>query len=728
MSYPTWITSSNLGSESSGTTGLTYTLTASTDTTSITIIDSQLGVLTINGNAVTLELDAPNVVADTKYKWVLRAANSTGITDRTFTLSITAGAGIEWTQAQALSNWIIGSRREIVLSASWPTPLEYVLLNGQLPPGVLLDASGVVYGIAGSNLTATSTVSDNWSITGVPVVTGSSYEFTVRARSISQKNIYVDRTFTISTVTVDSVYASSTELTASSTVSTSDSATSLPIILLTSNYLGTYRHNNQFLKQIRAWNPTGEEIEFNLQGEENAYDMQGYDEGSILGYDGYQATTAPYLQVELRNGYVTGLIPNINYQLQENSFSVAIKKVNDTVTGPDTLIPEFTLDIVGNDGINYAFTDPNGNDIADSAVYRYSIRNGQTSDLSIRARQVENPTTPLFCELVSGGLPAGLTLTPRGLISGQVSWSVAPGVYEFAVKVYNPSQDYSELSPLTTQTQQFEIEVLPFLAGVTKIDAAYNIFYRAYMTNSQRTVWRNLVTDQRIFNNSIIYRAEDSEFSRRLECEFLAFVGIGESDAAAFADAVSQNWSMKRFRLGNLHFATVMDTAGNHLCDTIYVDIIDPQLNARGMGPPQIVDIPNTDAQQYITEIYPASLQNQLERLQADPGQATDSLLPRWMTSPQADGRPLGWIPGAVLCHVLPGQGAQVLRKIKTSNHKLSYIDFHVDRMVLQGSMIVETTFDDGATTFIYTSFDTATTEDKYIYFNTDGAIYDINN
>jgi len=732
MSYPIWITNASLGTVTSGDEAVSYTITAS-DSTSITVIDNEIPNSSIAKTATTIVVtfDAPNVTASTVYKIIIRAQNATGVTDRTFTLTVAAAPGISWTQDTILPGWVAGTRRELAFTASWIKPLEFVLLNGSLPQGVFLDATGKLYGIAGANLVATSTTSDNWDVSNSTFFYTGVSEFTIRARSIEQKNTYVDKTFTLYTLDTQGLDASSTDITADTTIISADASSSLPIVLLTSSNLGTYRHSNQFLKQLRAWNPTGEDLEYSIMGAQNAYDMQGYDEGSILGYDGYQATTAPYLQVELRNGYVTGLIPNIAYQDQYNSFSVAIKKVVASVTVQDTITPEFSLRVVGGDGVDFQFLDPMGVAITDAATYRYNIRKGEVSDLAINCYMVQNSSTPLFFELYEGNLPPGLTLTPRGYLSGKVVWATAEGVYSFSVKVYNPSQDYADLSPLTTQIQNFEIEVLPFVANSGEVAQAFNMYYRAYMANSQRTVWRNLVTDQRIFNNSIVYRSEDSEYGRSLECEFLAFVGIAESDAEQFADAVSQNWDLKRFRLGNVHYATVKDRLGNHVCDTVYVDIIDPQLNSVMEGPPQIVAIPSTDdLYSSIQEIYPATLQNQLARLQDGPGQATDSLLPQWMTSPQLDGRPLGWIAAAVLCHVKPGNGTQVLRKIKTSTHKLSYIDFHVDRMILKGATILPTItlFDEGGTLFDYTTFDASITEDKYIYFNTDGAIYDINN
>lgn len=735
MAYPTWATASNLGSIASGVSS-TFTITASSEVTGITLISTTAPdgfTFSTTSNIATLTTVAVDVVSNTTYNVVLRAQNVNGITDKTFTWTVSAAPAISWIQNTSLPSWTLGARREIPLTASWIKDLEYVLVSGQLPPGVFLDSSGVIYGIAGSNLVATNLNSDQWSIDGAASTTAvRTFSFTIRARSVEQKTIYVDKTFQLSTVNVTNLDASTINLTADSTVISADATNNLPIVLLSNNDLGTFRHSNQFLKQIRAWNPTGESINFELMGEQNAYDAQGYDEGSILGYDGYQSTTAPYLQVEVHSGYVTGQIPDIDFAEEYDSFSVKMTKASSTVTAEDSITAGFNLKIIGNDGVDYVFLDPNNAVIPENTIFNYEIKQGQTSDFQIKAYIAQDPQVPLFYNLVSGQLPPGLTLTPRGYISGKVSWVSTLGVYSFSVTAYNPSQTQSELSPAIIQTRDFSITVSEFLSGVNPIDEAYDLYYRALLPNTQRTVWRNLVTDQRIFNNSIIYRAEDKEFGRRLECEFLAFVGINTTDAAQFANTVSRNWSLKRFRLGNVHSASMTNALGTAMCDVIYVDIIDPQMNKSLRGPAQIVDIPNTDKQQYITEIYPASLQNQLIRLQDDPGQATDSLLPRWMTSPQADGRPLGLVPAAVLCYVLPGQGPQVLRKILTSSHKLSYIDFQVDRMVLKNSPILttDTLLDNGQTVFDngQTLLDLGFGREIYIQFGVDNTIYSINN
>jgi len=137
------------------------------------------------------------------------------------------------------------------------------------------------------------------------------------------------------------------------------------------------------------------------------------------------------------------------------------------------------------------------------------------------------------------------------------------------------------------------------------------------------------------------------------------------------------------------------------------------------------------------TIVYPATVRNQRQRLRESPGQATDSLLPRWLISPQTDGRPLGMIPAAVLAFVKVGTGAEVVRKIRRSGHNIKSLDFLVDRLILKDTPKTEspTTFDvdlapllptrtktslDGGNT----SFDVATVEDKYIMFTYDGEIY----
>jgi hypothetical protein len=254
------------------------------------------------------------------------------------------------------------------------------------------------------------------------------------------------------------------------------------------------------------------------------------------------------------------------------------------------------------------------------------------------------------------------------------------------------------------------------------------------------------------------------------------------------------------------------DKYGTYVADVVYVDIIDPLLNAMENGPP--LQITTRSAQ--VPTVYPPTLPNQLSRLKSVVGQATDSLLPNWMKTSQASGRPTGWIPAAVLAYVSPGKGAEIVEEIESNGYDLSKLDFHIDRLLLKDSDVsvspnlviggtpvvtgsgpyyitypiptqsitpdinteytvsgnsnsyyngtytasasttssitlvysadpgtydtlsytiitkvrASTVFDSDATTFDSdsTTFEQDVTRDKYIYFSTDGAIYDISN
>jgi hypothetical protein len=60
------------------------------------------------------------------------------------------------------------------------------------------------------------------------------------------------------------------------------------------------------------------------------------------------------------------------------------------------------------------------------------------------------------------------------------------------------------------------------------------------------------------------------------------------------------------------------------------------------------------------------------------------TILPRWMTSKQANGRVLGFVPAWVLCYAKPGKGNQILYYIREKfGQQLNTIDFKVDRYEL---------------------------------------------
>jgi len=760
MAYPIWSTNPDLGIVVSGSTAIfnVSALTSVDDPTSLTLLSNTVpSTVAIAGASATVTMSGAAVEKDSDYRITLRASNSAGITDRSFTLRIQAAPAIQWSQSGTIAVWPAGTQRRISLAATWGWPLEYVLVSGSMPRGVFLDSTGVIYGVAGSNLQAISLDSSTWNISGgVDNTDIGAYTFTVRVRDAATKTQFLDRTLTINTVNAETLISSSSLYTADSSLILASASNYTPVVILESfdavketYLLGEYRHSNEFIRQISHWNPQGETLEFRLLSGENAYDSMGYDSNTTLGYDGFDNTTVDFLSIEPATGFLYGTLPIINANRQQHQISVLL--IADSVYSQ---VYSFEMIILGEYGINFEFLDDDGGVISPNTVYELTISQGEISDLGVQARWIEAPPSQLlFYELASGQLPAGITLSPNGLLMGQVGWSAPLGAYDFAVRVYDPSLDQSVISPKFSQIQNYRLIVTPYLSGVTVVDRAYDAYYRAYLAEDQRILWQNLITDPRIFGNSVVYRAEDENYGRRLDCEFLAFTGIQEHEASEFAGAVGKNWALKRFRFGSVKSAIMRDDQQRYVCDVIYADIIDPQLNSEGRGPHVITRLRSTNLTGSVTadsimitvddssltadstqmrNIYPATLENQLARLREGPGQITDSVLPKWMKTPQQDGRPLGQIPAAILCFVAAGRGEEILRKIRNSPHSLNQIDFHVDRMVLRRApnTLFDTTIDDGNTTFDLdgTTFDLAILRDKYIYFRTDGAIYGINN
>lgn len=720
MALPTWQNGSYLGSFSSGDAATISVISYNAD--SIEVLNSNIpGDTNVFDNLVEITLFGKSYSERANFNITLRARNSEGITDKSFSIAIQPALGITWSQTSSLGNWELGKQKEVLLTATWLNPLEYILLEGELPRGVYLDSNGILFGIPGSDLKAYDLDSKTWRIdqpanlrdTGV-------YNFIIRVRDRINKEIGVDKAFTITTIQptsnpdavflmdVNTIGALSRLLYASSTVDLASSeqlrtAFSFfpPWLDPDTNLLGMYRHNTNIIEPIKIWDPMGQVVEYEF------------------------VSGAPaFLAIDKYSGYISGKLPDISFVKQRYEITIRITRLinGSTVTQDQT----FVLIINGLNGFTVDFVDNNGQPYNLGSVAELNIQRGEVSSLSVRARWEQNPDQLLFYNLI-GGLPSGLELTPRGFIVGSVDWDAAIGSYDFSINAYDPSLRTEDLSPLNLQTQLFRINVLPSRMGNTVIEECYDAYYRAFTTLDQRSIWQNLVTDSVVFNENILYRSEDENFGRRLDLEFLAFPCLRQHEAEEFAEAMNENWQSKRFKIGNFHFAKMNDVRGNYVCDVIYVDLKDNLTNSKNQSPPLSIYKYYSD-----TTLFPSTLENQLKRLQTSVGQESDSMLPSWMTTPQDDGRPLGLIPAAVLCYVLPGNGIKALKKIKNIGYKLNQIDFQVDRIVLKKvpTNSLDTLIDSGTTLFDggQTTLDKVNRGNKYIYFNTDGAVYDIIN
>jgi len=268
-------------------------------TINISVISGELpGGLRISGDSI---IGTPYDVFDiTDFRFVLRAQNLDGITDRTFTITVTGPTLPEWeTPAGDLpvgvngSYWILdNSPIDFQLSAVYQSlPLGhsfsfYIPPNGgELPPGITLSESGLLSGFtqpvlavtAGdtTNGTFDTTLYDKYNYDyGVapydgydsffydnqtydysdairaPKKLNQYYSFIVRA---SDGRNYVDRTFRIFVVSDDHLRADDTIMKAGTGIFTADDTFLRKPVWITPQYLGSRRANNYITIPLRVY-------------------------------------------------------------------------------------------------------------------------------------------------------------------------------------------------------------------------------------------------------------------------------------------------------------------------------------------------------------------------------------------------------------------------------------------------------------------------------------------
>ena len=113
--------------------------------------------------------------------------------------------------------------------------------------------------------------------------------------------------------------------------------------------------------------------------------------------------------------------------------------------------------------------------------------------------------------------------------------------------------------------------------------------------------------------------------------------------------------------------------------------------------------------------LYPNSLSNMRTRTGTNLGQEFDfNLLPRWMTSQQANGSTLGYTPAWVISYCKPGTSAQIKTNIETlwldplgRPYTLNTINFQLDRFTVDKSVTYD--YDKNITPPAWTGLPSAT-------------------
>lgn len=730
MAKPVWTTSQgSLGTIQERTTQ-SFTLSAS-DATAFSLISGTLpGGLRLESNKI---VGTPFEVVDTTTsEFVIRASNTEGSIDRTFTLTVEGEDAPFWLTPEGTlpigpqGEFFILNRSivDFQLSASDADlvagdSLEYYLddLFGELPPGLSLDVNGKLSGIIEAELTVDyKSASNNYDRqqfdlfpydygggddgSGAPKYLNRFYEFFVTVTDGVTRSRRRFRIFVVN----EQNFRSDTLSISADTETFISSATYLraPLWLTTGN-LGIRRANNYVTIPLQVYDPNKFSGTVTYKLVNNA--------------DSTASILPPGMGIDSTNGVLFGKVPYQPAVTESYTFTVRVER--DDPNSDEFVINDrqFILKIQGEVDSTISFTSPELLGV---------LSPNQTSTLQIEATTILTNADIRFAK-VSGVLPPGLILAGGGELIGKINqFESSPGAADglLTIDLTNFGLNSFILDGGTTTIdrefrftvqardyyQQSAVEKQFRIAVTADTTTQYsNINLQPLLPKTKRQYYYDFITDNNIFPENLLYRPNDPQFGTQNEIKMLLQYGIETLRIEEYVPALVTNFNKKTFRFGDLKIATASDTNNNVIYEVIYVDLIDEFENAKGsVG--EKVNILNagititTDQNQFKVStnkitidqllrkfLYPNSVTNMQNKLKElfPQGDSTvininEKFLPLWMSSTQeATGTALGYTKAVPIAYAKPGNGAEILEKIQDSGFDFKNIEFEVDRLTI---------------------------------------------
>lgn len=623
---------------------------------------NETGVLAGNPQAVSTIQGVPlDISTDTVSKFAVRAYTQqviNGVTvidslaDRTFTITVTGVSQISWITPAGLIATFFDGVQISDLSVSYDDPNQYsatqvTLIAGALPPGLSVSNSGVITGYITPDPDTAQTVT--------------TYSFTLRVANGVTSDV---RTFDILIYARSRMTADNTQFTADNTFVTADASPLQPPVILTpQGSIGSVRSDNFFAFQFTGFDPNGDAFEF-------------------VAVD----SLPPGLTLDPISGWLYGYTPFEGTISNLYTFGLIVRDL----ANPTVFSNPYTYSLVINGPINsdVIWLTPNSLGLID---------NGTTSVFYVEAVNVNN--VPLQYRLLSGSnsrLPQGLELLPSGNIAGRVSFDtfcVDSGATTFDVELNTVDQPTTFDMVCTFTVTAFSIN------GLISVNRTFNIrvvreyaepydnlYIQAMPPQDDRDVLADLLQSPSIFTPELIYRSDDANFGVARKVIYNHAYGLAPSRLDDYVASLNLNHYSKDLVLGQIETAQALDDAGNVLYEVVYSKIIDNLVNNnnQSVGKQVVLAFPiNQDTAQQIDSVYPNSLENMRNQVIDAVGQVS-RVLPRWMLTPQLNGRVLGFTPAWVIAYVKPGHSGQIAYNIRTKfTSQFNLIDFQVDRYEL---------------------------------------------
>jgi hypothetical protein len=266
-----------------------------------------------------------------------------------------------------------------------------------------------------------------------------------------------------------------------------------------------------------------------------------------------------------------------------------------------------------------------------------------------------------------------------------------------------------------------------FTLRVTTPNNTYysNLTARPFLKLTQRSLFKDFITDSTVFDPQLVYRASDPYFGIQRDLKMLVYAGIETKLAAEYVSAMGRNHKIKRFNFGQVKKGVAKVPGTNDVVyEVIYLEMIDPlekdgkhlsntikysrsnvnvtvdQTNEFYIGPfdvdkpfwqrpiPMNVTLDRNDvfAGDPGTGIrFPSSISLWRYRIKSMPEtQKERNYLPLWMRSIQpGETQEINYVAAVPLCYCKPGGADSIILNIKNSDFDFKLLDYTVDRYII---------------------------------------------
>jgi len=288
----------------------------------------------------------PNEVGErTENTFVIRATAGTDVVDRTFTIFVEGSDAPTWVTAEGTLDVVFdGTYVDIQLVANDTdtadsTALSYQIVQGELPSGVSLSATGRITGIV-DPIPQEAFDSTQLGLDGVAFDTGAwdlvirsgsidrLYQFTVR---VSDGISYSDRTFALDVRGLGKYKSDTTVFTTDNTDISADVSDIRGLYFTQSGVIATLTSGDYNIVKLVVIDPD---------------EALGQDGDTTITYSKSSGDFPPGMDIDAETGTISGIVPRANNTFTDYTFTVKATKTS-PIFGEDFATQEMTIRITG---------------------------------------------------------------------------------------------------------------------------------------------------------------------------------------------------------------------------------------------------------------------------------------------------------------------------------------------------------------------------------------------